>query len=146
MIAPALCQHVWFVTPTDSQKLLAIDLTQSHPEIRLPPPRPSVVERLRSQGILPAGFEAIPEETLVLVEQLFITWHELDDDRARRLALGTLFGAEAHVRAVLLAVVPIYFDPFYFDARTPTRDLVELALVAHRKWRTWREWLARSRH
>lgn len=146
MIARTLRQHDWFVTPTDSQNLLAIDLTQSHPEIRLPPPRPSIVERLRSHGILPAGFESIGEETLERVEQLFITWHALDDDRARRVALGTLFGAEAHVREVLLAVVPIYFDPFYFDARTPTQDLVELALVAHRKWRTWREWLARSRH
>jgi hypothetical protein len=91
-----------------------------------------------------AGHETIPEETLGLVEQLFVTWRALDDDRARRLVLRTLFGTEAHVRAVLLAVVPIYFDPFYFDARTSTHDLVELALVAHRKWRTWREWLARS--
>ena len=133
------------MSPSQSQELQAIDLTQSHPDIRVPPPRPSVVERLKSQGILPAGHERMSEETLQDVEQLFITWHELDDDRARRLALTTLFGSETTIRAVLLALVPIYFDPFYFDDKTPTHDLVELALVAHRKWRTWREWLARKR-
>ena len=112
-----------------------IDLTQSQPEIGAPPARPSVVERLRSQGILPAGHESIPPDVLVLVEQLFVTWHELDNDRARRLALHTLIGTEHELRAVLLAIVPLYFDPFYFDQQTPTRDLIELGLVAHKKWR-----------
>ena len=102
---------------------MEIDLTQSHPEGRLPQwPTPSILEQR--------------------IEQLFITWNELDDDRARKLALRTLIGSEAELRSVLLALVPLYFDPFYFDEKTPTHDLVEIALVAHRKWRTWR---ARSR-
>jgi hypothetical protein len=132
------------VSSTDSQRIAAIDLTQSYPDDERLPPRssPSVVERLRARGILPKGHERIPPNTLQLVEHLFVAWHELDDDRARRLALRTLIGTEAERRAALLAIVPLYFDPFYFDDRTPTPDLVELALIAHRKWRAW---LSRTR-
>jgi hypothetical protein len=132
------------VSPTESQKVAAIDLTQSYPDDERLPPRssPSIVERLRTYGILPKGHERIPPKTLQLVEHLFIAWHELDDDQARRLALRTLIGTEAERRAVLLAIVPLYFDPFYFDEKTPTPDLVELVLIAHRKWRAR---LARTR-
>jgi hypothetical protein len=133
------------VTPTESQQLRAIDLTQSQPEIRVPPARPSVVERLRSQGILPAGHESIAPAVLVLVEQIFVTWYELDNDRTRKLALHTLIGTEWELRATLLAIVPLYFDPYYFDHETPTSDLVELALVAHKKWRMALEIAQRAR-
>ena len=37
----------------------------------------------------------------------------------------------------MLAIVPLYYDVMFFDERTPTRDLVEIALVAHAKWRRW---------
>lgn len=133
------------MTPSESQRHPAIDLTQSHPDIRVPPARPSVVERLRTQGILPRGYESIPPDVLVLVEQIFITWYELDSDRTRRLALHTLIGTEHELRAVFLAIVPLYFDPFYFDQKTPTRDLIELGLVAHKKWRTALELARRAR-
>ena len=130
------------VSAIDSQSIAAIDLTQSHPEIHLPQRSPSIIERLHSYGILPLGHERIPPDVLLRIEQVFVTWHELDDDRARRLALHTLIGTEVELRATLLAIAPLYFDPFYFDDKTPTHDLIELALVAHRKWRNW---LARSR-
>ena len=128
----------------ESQEIAAIDLTQSHPDDRLPAYRasPSIIERLRTYGILPAGHERIRPDVLVLVEHVFIAWNELDDDRARKLALRTLIRTEVELRAVLLAIVPLFFDPFYFDDKTPTRDLVELALIAHKKWRAQ---LARTR-
>ena len=122
---------------TESQELEAIDLVQSEPGLRLAAPTPTVIERLHAYGILPPGHEKMSEATLVLVEQIFVTWYELADDDSRRRALRYLIGTEQELRATLLAVIPLYFDPLYFDELTPTRDLVELVLVAHRKWRAW---------
>jgi len=36
-----------------------------------------------------------------------------------------------------LSIVPLYYDTMFFDEKTPTRDLVEIALVAHARWRRW---------
>ncbi len=102
-----------------------------------PPPTPSLVERLHAYGILPPGHEHIREDVLVLVEQVFVTWYELADDESRRRALRYLIGNETELRLTLLAIVPLYFDPLYFDERTPTRELIEIVLIAHRKWRAW---------
>jgi len=123
----------------EDQQFDDFDLVESQPGEHLAPPAPtpSLVERLHAYGILPPGHENIREETLVLVEQIFVTWYELGDDDSRRRALRYLIGTEAELRTTLFAIVPLYFDPLYFDERTPTRDLVELVLVAHRKWRAW---------
>ena len=79
----------------------------------------------------------LPTQTLELIEQLFVTWFELADDGSRRAALSYVFATEAEERAALLAIVPLYYDEMFFDELTPTRDLVELALLAHAKWRFW---------
>jgi hypothetical protein len=121
----------------ESEDLSQFDLVESQPEPRLPAPTPSLAMRLHAYGILPPGHEKIREDVLVLVEQIFVTWYELRDDDSRRRALRYLIGSERELRETLLAVVPLYFDPLYFDERTPTRELVEIVLVAHRKWRTW---------
>ncbi len=99
-------------------------------------PSPSVADRLEAYGILPPG-GTCDERVLALIEQLFVTWYEMDDDASRRAAVPYLFATERDLRAVLLAVVPLYYDSLFFDERTPTRDLVEITLVAHRKWRRW---------
>ncbi len=127
---------------TESRAFDADDaLVHSEPSERITasphPPTPSLVERLHTYGILPPGHERIREDILVLVEQVFVTWYELTDDESRRRALRYLIGNETELRLTLLAIVPLYFDPLYFDERTPTRELIEIVLVAHRKWRAW---------
>lgn len=99
--------------------------------------RSAVVERLEAYRILPPSHTLLTESTLEQIEQLFVTWFELQDDGSRRSAISYLFGNESEVRTALLAIVPLYYDSMFFDERTPTRDLVEIALVAHAKWRRW---------
>ncbi len=101
------------------------------------PSRDAIVERLEAYRILPPSHTLLSEHTLEQVEQLFVTWFELKDDGSRRSAISYLFGNESEVRTALLAIVPLYYDSMFFDERTPTRDLVEIALVAHAKWRRW---------
>lgn len=98
---------------------------------------PSILDRLAAYAILPPGHEAMSQETLVLLEQVFVTWYEMHDDASRRATIPYLFTTDAELRTTLLAVVPLYFDPLFFDELTPTRDLVTLALAAHEKWRAW---------
>ncbi len=100
-------------------------------------PRTAVLQRLEQYRILPPAHDRLPTQTLELIEQLFVTWFELSDDASRRAAISYLFATEADVRAALLAIVPLHYDSMFFDERTPTRDLVELALMAHAKWRRW---------
>jgi len=93
--------------------------------------------RLEAYGILPPSHEVLSQQTLEQVEQLFMTWYELEDDGSRRAAVSYVFATEADVRRALLAIVPLYYDTMFFDDRTPTHELVEIALVAHAKWRRW---------
>jgi hypothetical protein len=93
--------------------------------------------RLEAYGILPPSHQVLSRATLEQVEQLFMTWYELEDDASRRAAVSYIFADESEVRATLLAIVPLYYDTLFFDDRTPTRELVEIALVAHVKWRRW---------
>lgn len=72
-----------------------------------------------------------------MVEELFITWFEMTDDESRRATIPYLFKGDEEARRTLLAIVPLYFDPLFFDELTPTRELITLALATHRKWRTW---------
>jgi hypothetical protein len=123
--------------PTSTIDLASEDLDDFEEIARLPIPSPSVAERLRAYGILVPAHARLPERVLAGVEQLFATWAVLGRDDERRDALTRLFPGEAHARAVLQAVVPIYHDAAFFDERTPTRSLVEIALVAHSKWRRW---------
>jgi hypothetical protein len=102
-----------------------------------PPPSPSIIERLDGYRLLPLQHASLPERLLLSIEQVFLTWYELADDRARRAALPYLLGTEADVRAVLLAIVPLYYDDRFFDEWTPTRELIEIVLMAHAKWRRW---------
>jgi hypothetical protein len=97
----------------------------------------SIHERLEAYGILPPSHTLLSRPTLEQIEQLFFTWYELGDDGSRRAALSYVFPTESEVRTALLAIVPLYYDTLFFDDRTPTRDLVESALVAHAKWRRW---------
>ncbi len=99
--------------------------------------RTALLQRLEAYRILPPQHGHLPEHVLELVEQLFVTWFELQDDGSRRAAISYLFATEAQVRAAILAIVPLYYDAMFFDDFTPTRDLVEIALVAHAKWRRW---------
>src|SRR3954447_7185766 len=99
--------------------------------------RSAVLDRLEQYRILPPNHDRLPTNALEQIEQLFVTWYELSDDASRRAALSYVFATESDTRAVLLAIVPIYYDVMFFDDRTPTRDLVEIALVAHAKWRRW---------
>jgi hypothetical protein len=98
---------------------------------------PSILDRLAAYSILPPGHETMQERELGLIEQLFITWYEMTDDESRRASIPYLFGTQDEVRRTLLAIVPLYFDPLFFDEHTPTRELVTLALAAHTKWRAW---------
>ena len=100
-------------------------------------PRTAVLERLEQYRILPPGHDRLPTHTLEQIEQLFTTWYELADDESRRTAVAYVFAEERELRAALLALVPLYYDTLFFDERTPTRDLLEIALVAHAKWRRW---------
>ena len=99
--------------------------------------RSAVLDRLEQYRILPPNHDRLPANALEQIEQLFVTWYELEDDASRRSSMSYLFATEQEVRAALLAIVPLYYDPLFFDERTPTRDLVEIALVAHAKWRRW---------
>jgi len=101
------------------------------------PPRTPVLQRLEQYRILPPAHDRLPTRTLEQIEQLFTTWFELSDDDSRRTALPYIFADEGQLRAAVLAIVPLYYDIMFFDERTPTRDLVEIALVAHAKWRRW---------
>ena len=103
----------------------------------LPAITPSVADRLAAYAILPPHHGALDEQTLTLVEELFITWFEMTDDNSRRATLPYLFDGDDAMRRTLLAIVPLYFDPLFFDELTPTQDLITLALAAHRKWRAW---------
>jgi hypothetical protein len=98
---------------------------------------PAVVERLRNYQILPPHHAKLSESVLSRVEELFACWYGLKKDEERKAMLPDLFGTEAEIREVLLAVVPIYFDSLFFDEKTPTRDLVDLVLIGHGKWRRW---------
>ena len=99
--------------------------------------RSAVVDRLEQYRILPPNHDRLPTNALEQIEQLFVTWYELGDDGSRRAALSYVFSTENEIRAALLSIVPLYYDTMFFDERTPTRDLVEIALVAHAKWRRW---------
>lgn len=99
--------------------------------------RTSLLQRLAQYRILPPAADRLPTATLERIEQLFTTWFELGDDASRRAAISYVFATEADVRVALLAIVPLYYDDLFFDEQTPTRDLVEIALVAHAKWRRW---------
>ena len=112
----------------------------SHQRLDETPPQRNelcLVERLDAYRILPPEHASLPPLVLEHVEQLFITWFELADDGSRRSALSYLFSNDDEVRATLLAIVPLYYDTLFFDERTPTRDLIEISLVAHAKWRRW---------
>jgi hypothetical protein len=123
----------------DSSHALALDPDDLEELAELPAVSPSIVERLGSYGILPPDHRRLSERVLARVEQLFVTWYELADDDARRAALHYLLTTEADVRSVLLAIAPIYYDRMFFDEKTPTKTLVDLALIAHGKWRRWLE-------
>jgi len=123
----------------DSSHALPLDPDDLEDVAELPAASPSVVERLRSYGILPPDHARLPAHVLARVEQLFVTWYELADDEARRAALHYLLATEADVRSVMLAISPIYYDRMFFDEKTPTKTLVDLALIAHGKWRRWLE-------
>jgi hypothetical protein len=97
--------------------------------------REGIIERLNAYSILPPRAERLSDGTLDGVEQVFVTCAELVDDDSRRRALHLIFGSETEKRATLLAIVPIFYDELFFDDKTPTRDLVELTLIAHAKWR-----------
>lgn len=97
--------------------------------------REAIVQRLSSYAILPPNAPRLSDETLDGIEQVFVTLAELVDDDSRRRALPLLFQGETQLRGTLLAIVPIFYDELFFDTRTPTRDLVELILIAHAKWR-----------
>jgi hypothetical protein len=99
--------------------------------------RTALLRRLEQYRILPPTHDRLPTATLERIEQLFTTWFELQDDHSRRAAVSYVFASEQDLRAALLAIVPIYYDELFFDDATPTRDLVEIALVAHAKWRRW---------
>jgi hypothetical protein len=94
-----------------------------------------IAHKLAAYGLLPQNHGAVPDRVLAGIEELFLKWYELADDEARRAAVPTLFGSERESRRVLLAIVPLYHDPRFFDDATPTTSLVEVALVAHAKWR-----------
>ena len=104
-----------------------------NPEAR----RTAILGRLEAYRILPPNHGHLPVIVLELIEQLFVTWFELHDDGSRRAAVSYVFSTEAEVRATLLAIVPLYYDTMFFDEWTPTKELVEIALVAHAKWRRW---------
>lgn len=97
----------------------------------------SVADRLAAYAILPPHHDALDDRTLAMVEELFITWFEMTDDESRRATIPYLFKGDEEARRTLLAIVPLYFDPLFFDDLTPTRELITLALATHRKWRTW---------
>jgi len=99
--------------------------------------RSAVLDRLEQYRILPPNHNRLPTNALEQIEQLFVTWYELSDDGSRRAALSYVFATENETRAALLSIVPLYYDTMFFDEQTPTRDLVEIALVAHAKWRRW---------
>jgi hypothetical protein len=101
------------------------------------PPRTALLQRLEQYRILPPTHDRMPTNLLEQIEQLFVTWFELGDDGSRRAAVSYLFATEAELRAALFAIVPLYYDELFFDERTPTRDLLEIVLVAHAKWRRW---------
>jgi hypothetical protein len=97
--------------------------------------REGVIQRLHAYSILPPHAARLSDAVLDGVEQVFVTCAELVDDDSRRRALPLLFNGERALREVLLAIVPLFYDELFFDERTPTRDLVELTLIAHAKWR-----------
>ena len=116
------------------------DLSSEHLDDDAEPtalPRTAVLQRLEQYRILPPNHDRLPTHLLEQIEQLFVTWFELGDDGSRRAAVSYVFASEAELRAALLALVPLYYDALFFDERTPTRDLLEIALVAHAKWRRW---------
>ena len=121
--------------PTSAIDLASDDLEEI--DAWLPVPSPAVGDRLRAYGLLRPAHGALPASVLAGIEQLFATWHDLVDDDARRASLDRMFSGESHLRAVLLAIVPIYHDASFFDDGTPTESLVAIALVAHAKWRRW---------
>lgn len=123
--------------PLDSSHALALDPDDLEDVAELPARSPSVAARLAEYGILPPEHAKLPPRVLAQVEQLFVTWYELEGDDARRAALHYLLPTESQLRAVLLAIVPLYHDRLFFDDATPTKSLIGLALVAHAKWRRW---------
>ncbi len=110
---------------------------QSTPTPCLPTITPSIIDRLEAYSILPPNHAKLEERVLGLVEQLFITWYEMSDDESRRAAIPYLFGTDDDLRQAMLAIVPLYFDPLFFDEQIPTPELITLALTAHAKWRGW---------
>ncbi len=123
----------------DNFQALTLDPDEIEQLAELPTPSPSVVERLRVYGILPLHHQKMPERRLALLEQLFVTWYELPDNEARRASVDYIFRTELEAREVLLAIVPMYHDHSFFDEKTPTNSLIEIALIAHAKWRGWLE-------
>lgn len=97
--------------------------------------RQAMEGRLAAYGLLPRNHERLSDSQLDRIEQLFVVWLELVDDVSRRRALGVLFASDIELREAVLPVVPLFFDALFFDEWTPTRDLVDLALHAHRNWR-----------
>jgi len=97
--------------------------------------RQAMEGRLAAYGILPRNHALLSEVHLDRIEQLFVMWLELVDDVSRRRALGMLFASDIELREAVLPIVPLFFDALFFDDRTPTRDLVDLVLHAHRNWR-----------
>ena len=97
--------------------------------------RQAMENRLAAYGLLPRNHTTLSEAQLDRIEQLFVVWLELLDDVSRRRALGMLFASDIELREAVLPVVPLFFDALFFDERTPTRDLVDLVLHAHRNWR-----------
>lgn len=97
--------------------------------------RQAMENRLAAYGLLPRNHATLSEAQLDRIEQLFVVWLELVDDTSRRRALGMLFASDVELREAVFPVVPLFFDALFFDERTPTRDLVDLALHAHRNWR-----------
>jgi len=116
---------------------LSLDPDDLEDVAELPAASPSVVERLRSYGILPPDHARLSGHVLARVEQLFVSWFDLADDESRRAVLTHLLVTEADVRNVLLAIASVYYDRMFFDDETPTETLVDLALIAHGKWRRW---------
>ena len=98
-------------------------------------PREELCARLAAFGLLPHTAERMPTPVLARVELLFVEWAEAVDDTDRRERLGSIFEGARELRAVLVALVPLFFDTAFFDERAPTRDLVDLLLIGHKRWR-----------
>lgn len=124
------------IQPTDFD-LSSEELEDAPQDLTPADARTDLVTRLEQYHILPPSHDRLPTRALEQIEHLFVTWFELHDDDSRRAALSYLFPTEHDLRATLFSIVPLYYDALFFDERTPTRDLVEIALVAHTKWRRW---------